>query len=224
MSEIVRQVLLSVPLALPIVGGVLMALSLREVTGRGWLQSETNTEMKFRRPRLARAGVALVGLFFPCAIVTLGLVEGFSTPFKADWNSFLLILELLAVFGLPALLILSFCGPSDLDLNCARRTYRWRSGMPWRIRVRSGTWDDLSTVYIQVIGDTEDEYRAGVKWKGKQSLEACVLGTFKGRAKAERFADEIAEKLHLPRVELAPQLTRRRWVRSLKLPKLRSFR
>ena len=174
------------------------------VKGRGWLRSETGAKMKFRRPLLQRVGTAGIGLFL-LGFASLPFLQSPSSHHQPTANGNTPFAGFLAVatFGLLALLMFSLCGPNDLDLDYARRTYRWRWGAPWRPHVRNGTWDDLSGIYVQKQPKAKDKYFVGMRWKG--TWRACDLGRFTGRANAERFAGEVAGKLHLPRVEPPPQ-------------------
>lgn len=199
LMQVLRQVALLSCISLLPTSFVLMWLS-RSSNAKGYLQSETSNEMKFRRPRMHRASLVTLSLWFPGALVLPFLLQGSSSPRETGHQSVLLPV---VVFSLLMLLFLSQAGPSDLDLDGARRIYRWRWGAPWRLRTRTGTWDDLSGIYVKKVSKIKDGYIVGLRWNG--TWRACALGTFHEGANANHFATSTANKLHLPLVEPPPQ-------------------
>jgi hypothetical protein len=198
--QVLRQIALLSCIALLPTSFVLMWLS-QSLNAKGYLQSETNNEMKFRRPRMHRASLVALSLWFPCALVLPFLLQDSSSTRGPGTHQSVFLP--VAAFGLLMLLFLSQTGPSDLDLDGARRIYRWRWGAPWRLRIRTGTWDDLSGIYVKKLSKSRDGYIVGLRWNG--TWRACALGTFHGRANANSFATSTANKLHLPLVEPPPQ-------------------
>ncbi len=199
--QVLRLVaLLSCVALLP--GSILLMWLGKSSNTRGFLHSETREEMRFQKPRLLRAGVAALGLWFPCALALLFLLQSVpSRPVVTTQNAGNLFL-IGAVFGLLAWLLVSVSGPNDLSLDSTRRTYRWRQGVPWRSRLRTGTWEEIAGIYVRRRRTGREDYIVSLRWKG--TWRSFLLGQFHNRASAERFAEAVTNKLHLPRVEPPP--------------------
>lgn len=184
---------------------VLVAIGLR---AKSWLQLQTAGQMRFRKSPFLRAGAAAVGLSLGCVGVLSFTVENaaphgraLSQGDHAQGDHVAIFLQT-AVWACLALMLLSLCGPSDLDLDGQRRAYFWRSGAFWP-RTRSGTWDDFAGIYVSQF---KGRYIVGLRWK--TGVRSCALGKFKRREDADDFAAQTARKLDLPRVAApaTPQL------------------
>ncbi len=169
---------------------------------KSWLQHESGDQMTFGKPRMIRVGGASLSLSPPCGLAMLFLMGSAAPHHHASTNGDIGGFMSAAMFILLAVLFLSLCGPSDLSMDGSRRTYKWRVGAPWRVRVRKGTWDDLSGIYVKKVPKSHNIFSVCLKWKG--SVRSCGLGHFIGRENAERFADQTARKLGLPRADPPP--------------------
>ncbi len=179
---------------------VLMGVSMRP---RSWVRRESGEQMVFGKPRSVTAAMAALGCSLLCGSAMVFLIDSTAAhrhPLSnADHVGIFLHTGMLGLFALG---ILSLCGPSDLSLDISRRTYSWRTGVPWRPRVRSGSWDDIQGIYIGRSPRSNTRCVVGMRWK--RGLATCLLGQFEDRGQAEQFAAMAAGKLHLPRVEPPP--------------------
>ncbi len=160
------------------------------------LSPASPNELVSRKPFILRIGGAFYGVFIllgPFMILSEA-AEDHQSLGAAGSLMFLLMLTICIGFG-----GLSFrlAGPDELHLHLDTRTYSRITGWPFFPQTRSGPWLHFWGVYVGKTSRT-DIYIVGIR--SSVLRERISLGHYGSQLAAERFADEMAAQLDLPRV------------------------
>ena len=159
-------------------------------------------EILFRKPATDR--IALVMLCLGFLSVPLLLLCDTSQPTRnikgSDWAALVGIFAI--VLGFDAVLF-KLAGPEELRLFVRDHTYQRVSGWPLFPSVSTGSWNDMSGVYVRPIGRySNSSYLVGISWKGRRGK--TDIGRFDRKAQALSVAERLQTEFGLRRVVPPP--------------------
>ncbi len=169
-----------------------------------YIARKTDNEAVFRVPFWGRVFLALIALFVG------GVLYVYITSFFPDlhtlgnWAEFCL----LGIFPLFVFLFLFYGSlPHEMRLDFARGTYEETVGSSPFVWQRSGSVDDIRSVYVQLVPRTIPIYQVGIVWQGRRAPSKIVSALTDGRYRfacsdtvqpAEELAQQVAAHLHVP--------------------------
>ena len=169
-----------------------------------YIARKTEDEAIFRVPLWGRVFLALLALFVGTVVYFYVVLDSPGIHTFGGWLYFCLL-------GIPALFVflVLFYGslPHEMRLDYARGIYDETVGLSPFVWRRSGSVDDIRSIYVQLLPRTIPIYQIGIIWQGRRmpSKIVCALTDCRYRfacsdtAKpAEELAQEVAAHLHVP--------------------------
>jgi len=161
-----------------------------------YLRTRTPSEITFSEPWELRAFLAsLFGwLVFACASIA-------SEPF--DYKPFPWWPVLLAS-GAVTVGVFRLLGPNQIVFAPQQRTYHSISHWSWPPKTRSGTYDELSGIFVRRVWVKGSSFSSvNLAWKDNSEWPSR-LGRFSKPERAQALASELSQTLGLPIVESPP--------------------
>lgn len=152
----------------------------------------TPEHLAFRKPWEQRVFMAMLSLavFLAPAMPATDLAQRHLLGSGQSW-----VIPAFGLLFLPVSLgFLWTAGPNDLNLDLSRHTYRRVSGWPLRPQIQSGPWDEMWGVFVRKSSSEASFYYPGIILRNGKTV---TLGRFRGKAAAERFAEEMVTMLNL---------------------------
>lgn len=152
----------------------------------------SSEHLAFRKPWEQRVFMAMLSLavFLVPAMPAIDLAQRHLLGSGQSW-----VIPAFGLLFLPASLgFLWMAGPNDLTLDLSRHSYRRASGWPFRPQIQSGPWNEMWGVFVRKSGSEASFYYSGIVLRNGKTV---MLGRFRGKAAAERFAEEMITMLNL---------------------------
>lgn len=150
-----------------------------------FLQKQTGSEVVFRRRRSYRAFLLCMSLLSAVGIPAVN--------FGVDQTTAKVITVIWVGLGLG---LLCCCLPEELRFNLDKRTWQLTKGWPPFARIRSGTWNDISGIYIYNIRSV---YMICLGYKHPAG-DWTLIGIQGRHSGAVSLARDLATRLDLPTI------------------------